>query len=319
MLQRPPSPDRIIEAATVISPELRDSPLHRHAGLDAAVGAHVLVKDETTGPVGSFKARGTDFLVARGVAAGEELVCASAGNFGQGLARSGTARGHQVTVFASINANPLKIERMRKLGAEVRLSGADFDAANAAAGEYAAGRPTARYIEDCDIPEVAEGAGTIARELTETGAAFDTFVVPVGGGALANGIGTWLRHTRPQCRIIGVGAAGAPALHDSWHAGRLIETGSVDTIADGIATRVPIAYAMTHLANTLDDFVLVEDAEMLAAMRLVMDTLGVVAEPSSASTIAAMLKLKGRLGRTVATMLSGGNLTAEQKRAWLGA
>lgn len=319
MLQRAPSAANIIEAAGLVSPAVRDTPALRSPALDEAAGATVFVKDETSGPIGSFKARGTDYLVAHGVPAGIELVCASAGNFGQGLALSGTARGHKVTVFAATSANPFKVERMRALGADVKLAGDDFDAANAAAKAYAAGRPSARYIEDCELPEVAEGAGTIARELTEAGLEFGSFFVPVGGGALANGIGTWLRHARPGCKIVGVSAAGAPAYHNAWRRHQMIATERTDTIADGIAVGIPMAYALEHLRRNLDEFVLVTDEEMLTAMRLIHKTLGLAVEPSSASVIAAMLKRKGEFGgRPVATLLSGGNLTAEQKRAWLG-
>lgn len=319
MPQRPPSADRIIEAAALIGADVRDTPVLGHRLLDEAVGARVHLKDETSGPIGCFKARGTDVLVARGVPAGAELVCASAGNFGQGLARSGTARGHQVTVFAATTANPLKIELMRKLGAAVQLAGSDVDAANAVAKLYAGSKPGARYVEDSNLPEVAEGAGTVARELTEAGVAFDAMFVPVGGGALSNGIGTWLRHARPGCKVIGVGAAGAPAYHNAWHTGQLIASGTVDTIADGIAVRVPVAYALAHLAQTLDDFVLVSDAEMLAAMQLIHRTLGLAVEPCAASVVAAMLQRKGQLPGAVATLLSGGNITAAQKLEWLGA
>jgi len=318
MSQRAPSAEGVAAAAKVIARDVRDTPVLRSAGLDAAVGAQVFAKDETAGPIGSFKGRGTDSLVARGVPKGAPLVCASAGNFGQGLARSGTAHGHKVTVFAANTANPFKIERMRALGADVRLAGEDFDAANAAAKSHVARTPGALFIEDCDWPEVAEGAGTIARELTEADVMFDAIYVPVGGGALANGIGAWLRHARPGCKVIGVNAAGAPAYCNAWHSGKLIATEKVDTIADGIAIRVPMAAALAHLAHNLDDFVLVSDAEMVAAMRLIHTALGRAVEPSAASVVAAMLQRKGRLPGRVATVLSGGNLTAEQRRIWFG-
>ena len=318
MSQRGPLPERIIEAASLIGADVRDTPVRTSAALDAAVGARVLLKDETAGPIGSFKARGTDYLAARAIKPGAKLVCASAGNFGQGMARSGSAHGHKVTVFAATTANPLKIERMRKLGAEVRHVGLNFDAANAAAKAFAGANPGTLFIEDCDYPEVAEGAGTIVREMTESGLAFDAMFVPVGGGALANGIGAWLRHARPGCRVVGVGAAGAPAYHNSWHAQRLIETAEIDTIADGIAIRIPMAGALTHLATALDDFVLVSDADMLAAMRLIHQALGLAVEPSAASVVAAMLNMKDKLPANVAALLSGGNLTAEQRRTWLG-
>ena len=316
MLQRAPDWTRIEAAAAVIGADVRDTPVLSHAGLDRAVGARVLLKDESRGPIGSFKARGTDYFVATAVEPGVELVCASAGNFGQGLARSGRARGHTVTVFAATTANPLKIARMRALGAEVRLEGIDFDAARAGAMAYAAGKPGALYIEDSESPEIAEGAGTVARELTEAGLAFDAFFVPIGGGALANGCGAWLRHARPNCKIIGVGAAGAPANHASWKVGRALPGGPTKTIADGIAIREPAPYAIEHLAANIDDFVLVGEDQMLAAMRLLHSALGIAVEPSGAAALAAMIAYKLTPGATVAGVLSGGNVTDAQKKDW---
>ena len=275
------------------------------------------VKDESANPIRSFKGRGTELYVRTAVKPGAELVCASAGNFGQGLARAGRAHSHKVTVFAATTASPLKIERMKDLGAQVRLEGDDFDAANAAAKAYAA-KQGARYVEDCEIPEVGEGAGTLARELTEAGVAFDAFFVPVGGGSLANGIGTWLRHARPDCRVIGVCAQGAPALHLSWHQHRLVETPTASTIADGICVRVPVAFALDHLARSLDDFVMVSDDEILSAMRLLHKATGIEVEPAGAAGMAALLARKDRSIGSAATLITGANLTPEQKAKWLG-
>lgn len=316
MTIRPISHERIAAAAGIIDPDYLDTPLIDSRALDAAVGAMVFLKDESANPIGAFKGRGTDHFVKTCVSPGQELVCASAGNFGQGLARSGVARGCKVTVFAATTASPVKIARMRGFGADVRLVGDDFDAANAAARGYARERGL-RYVEDCDIPEVAEGAGTIARELTEDGVEFDAIYVPVGGGALANGIGLWLRHARPGCKVIGVCAEGAPALYRSWHEHRLVELDRTDTIADGIAVRAPVAFAMEHLAKALDDVVLVSDARMIAAMRLVHETTGLAIEPAAASVVAAMMDAKGRLPGRVAAPISGRNLTQEQVARWL--
>lgn len=317
MTIRPISPERIAAAATIIDPDFLDTPVIESKALDAAIGARVYLKDESANPIGAFKGRGTEHFVKTCIEPGAELVCASAGNFGQGLARSGVARGCKVTVFAATTASPVKIERMRGFGADVRLYGSDFDAANAEARRYARENGL-RYVEDCDIPEVAEGAGTIARELTEDGVAFDAIYVPVGGGALANGIGLWLRQARPGCKVIGVCAEGAPALHRSWHEHRLIELDSTNTIADGIAVRAPVAYAMEHLAKALDDVVLVSDARMIEAMRLVQQTTGLAIEPAAASVVAAMMNAHGHLPSAVAAPISGSNLTAEQKAKWLG-
>ena len=134
-------------AAASIDPLYLSTPIAAHADLDAALGCTALAKVETLNPIRCFKGRGADLFVATQLAAGEAVICASAGNFGQAMARAARARGHACTVFAAVNANPRKVEAMRRLGAEVLLSGEDFDAAKDAARAAAAQRG-ARFVED---------------------------------------------------------------------------------------------------------------------------------------------------------------------------
>jgi threonine dehydratase len=264
-------------------------------------------------------------------------VCASAGNFGQGLARAGARRGVRVTVFAAAGANALKIAAMRALGAVVHLGGADFDAAKDAARAYVAAAPAgerALYVEDGAWPEIAEGAGTIGLELTEAlatpGEAPDVVLLPLGNGALATGVGAWFRHAAPTTRIVGVVAAGAPSMQRSFAAGRAVATPAADTIADGIAVREPVPYAVAAMAATVDEVVAVDDAAVVHAMRLVHEHAGLVVEPSGVVGVAALLggdagAPGGGAGRgtarwrgaRVATPQCGGNLTPDQARTWL--
>jgi threonine dehydratase len=278
----------------------------------------VLVKDESANPIGSFKGRGADHFCQTHARPGTRFVCASAGNFGQGLAWGARRAGASVVVFAATTASPVKIARMRALGADVRLEGVDFDEANAAAKRYAAENNLA-YVEDAAFPEIAEGAGTLARELTEAGVDLGAIVVPVGGAALINGIGIWLKHARRDVEIIGVCAEGAPAYKLSFDAGRVIETESSNTIADGIAVRQPVATALETMRRAVDRVALVPDAEILAAVRFLYDATGLVAEGPTGAALALLLRDPGIAPkRTVVIPNCGGNLTDEQKRSWLG-
>jgi threonine dehydratase len=306
------------EAAGLIDPVFLDTPVVTSPALDKRVGRPVLIKDESANPIGSFKGRGAEHFCQTFAKPGTRFVCASAGNFGQGLAWGARRAGASVVGFVATTASPVKIEQMRALGADVRLEGGDFDAANAAAKRFAAAEGIA-YVEDAAFPEIAEGAGTIARELTEAGLDFGAVVVPVGGAALINGIGIWLKHARPDVEVIGVCAEGAPAYARSFEAGRLIETETSNTIADGIAVRQPVAAALETMRRAVDRVLLVPDDEILAAMRLLCETTGIVGEGPTGAALAALLRSPGIApGRPVVIPNCGGNLTAEQRKAWLG-
>jgi threonine dehydratase len=307
----------IQEAARVIDPVFRNSPQYLCEPISSSLGVAVVLKVESVNPIRSFKGRGTDFLLHR---LGDEfpaLVCASAGNFGQGMAYAARRRGLRLTVFAAESANPLKIERMRALGATVVLEGADFDAAKDAAARHAEAAGDL-YIEDGLWGSIGEGAGTIAVELLAAQPDLDAVFVPLGNGSLINGIGTWIRHASPSTRVIGVSATGAPSMEISWREGRPVSTEAIDTIADGIAVRVPIAEALELMRGTVDEVMLVSDEQILAAGRALLLEAGLVVEPAGAAGLAAITaRAVEWQGRRVATPLCGGNLTEEQVRRWL--
>ena len=309
--------DRIEEAARCVDPVFLGSPQYEAEVLGEELGLRLVCKVETANPIRSFKGRGTDYLLHRLEGEAGRLVCASAGNFGQGLAYAARKRNGPLTVFAAEGANPAKVESMRRLGAEVRLEGEDLDEAKAAARALA-GSEGWRFIEDGREAEISEGAGTIALELCHWPEPFDALLVPLGNGALLSGVGTRMKAHAPSTQVIGVCAEGAPAMALSLREGVTRTTQRVDTIADGIAVRVPVEEALSDLAGVVDDVLLVDDATMVEAMRLLFWKMGLVVEPAGAAGLTALLAYRERFaGALVATPLCGGNLTGQQARQWL--
>ena len=306
----------IEQAMSVIDPVFLHTPQYRAESLDAVLGCRLVVKVETVNPIRSFKGRGASYLLAN-VPAGAQLICASAGNFGQAMAYACRSKGVRLIVYASVNANPLKVERMRDLGAEVRRYGDDFDAAKLEAKRVAQ-RQGIRMVEDSLDPATAEGAGTIGLELLRWPEPLDAVLVALGNGALVNGVGRWVKANAPATAVVAVAAAGAPAMVESWQTGTIVEYPTANTIADGIAVRVPIPEAMTDMRETVDDALLVRDEMLLTGMRLLHQHLGLVVEPSAAVGVAALLENPARFkDQTVASILCGGNLTPQQVREWL--
>ncbi|MDB6100920.1 MAG: Threonine dehydratase [Gammaproteobacteria bacterium] len=300
----------IAAAAPHIDPVFLNSAMVKDTSLDRPLGCQLVAKVETQNPVGSFKGRGTELFAATALKRGQTVVCASAGNFGQGLARAAGRRGHACVVFAAENANPMKIEAMRRFGADVKLVGPDFDAAKEAAHTYASEHGL-RFVEDGAEAAITAGAGTIGLELVAS-ERFDAILVQLGNGALLAGVGTVLRELAPRTEIIAVVAANAPAMKLSLEAGRAVPTASANTIADGIAVRVPIPGTLELLRHCCDDIVAVEEGTLVQALRLVHQDLGLMLEPAGAAGIAAIMADPGRFrGRRIATLLSGGNLSDE--------
>ncbi len=315
----------VAAAWAALDPVFRDSPQFCCEPLAAALDVELVLKVETLNPLRSFKGRGTETLVrvlvadaaAGGGAPLAGLVCASAGNFGQGLAYACRKRGLDLEVFAAESASPLKLERMRRLGATVTLAGADFDAAKDVARRAAAASGR-RYIEDGREPAITLGAATIAHELGRWAQPFAAVLVPVGNGALINGVGGWLKQARPATRVVGVVAAAAPAMALSWQARQPITTASAATIADGVAVRTPVPAAVVETLSTVDEYLQVSEEAIERAMRLVFAHAGIAGEPAGVLGVAALLEHAGRFtGQRLATPLCGGNLTPEQARRWL--
>jgi threonine dehydratase len=309
-------PAAIRAAHDGIHPAFSGTPQYVHDGLSARLGIPVIVKVETVNPIRSFKGRGTwvgiSALADEGtIGPDRPVVCASAGNFGQGVAFAARKRGVPAVVFCSTRANRLKVARMRALGAEVIETGEDFDDARAASEAHAAAGGGWLLVDGEDA-RISTGAATLALELTDGAAGgslpVPTIVsVPVGNGALLNGVGSWLRATLPDCRIIGVQAEGAAAMTNSWRAGRPIDTDAAATYADGIASRIAIPKAVALMRGRVDDMVTVSDDDLRAAQATLTDELGIVAEGAAGASWAGLLAVRPQSGAAV-VIVTGSNV-----------
>lgn len=305
----------IENAFEIIDPVFLNSPQYECESLSKVLGSRTILKVETNNPIRSFKGRGADLLCAK--TDENELVCASAGNFGQALAYACRKRNIRLTIFAAQTANPLKIERMKALEAEVFLEGEDFDTAKLAAGQFAE-KEQIRFIEDGFDIETLIGAGTIGLELAKFPEQIDYLLIPLGNGALFNGIATYFKAKSPTTKLIAVQAKGAPAMLDSWREKRLISYEKVETIADGIGVRLPIQQALDDMKDLIDDGILVEENSILEAMKLLHKQAGLVVEPAGAVGISAILENRETFAdKRVATIICGSNLTEKQMKDWL--
>jgi threonine dehydratase len=292
--------ERIEEAIGTIDAVFLHSPQFVAEGLSEELGREVLVKVETLNPIGSFKGRGTS-LLARKLDPAFTWVCATAGNFGQGLAYAARARGAQVHVFAAEGAPLAKVERMRALGASVEVS----DSSETAARDYAAAARGRLLVVDGLDPAIAEGAATIGVELAEAGA-LDTVVVQIGDGALVSGIARWLKSRQPGIRVVGVCASGAPAMAESIAKGRPVSVRGAGTIATALEITDPVPESFARVSALVDDVVLVDDDDLLGAMHVVGRHLGLLVEPAGAAGIAALTRHRAAIpGQCVALILTG--------------
>ena len=312
--------DRIRAARQVIAPVFLDSPLYCCEALE--LGCAVDIKLETANPVRSFKGRGTE-VVASQLAASDSraVVCASAGNLGQALAWSGRDRGLDVTVVASRFATTAKLDRIRALGAKLELVDGDHELARVRAAEIAR-YDGIRLLEDSLDLETCEGAATIGLEIVDALHGSEqrpAVLIALGGGALATGVGYVLKTLAPAVEVICVQPLGAPALTRSWHERRVVTTETADTIADGVAGRIPIPEVLDDLLVVADDAVLVQEASIVTGLRLLLDHAGLVVEPSAALGIAAILEDRDRFaGRQVVTIVCGSNVDQDRYRRWVG-
>lgn len=305
--------DDIIAARSLLAKRLTPTPLVTHPLLSQRLGCQALVKLENAQALGSFKIRGGLNFIASLDAADRErgLVSATRGNHGQSLAHAAQLARVRCTVFVPEGNNPDKNAAMAALGAEVVVAGHDFDSAWSAAEEFAR-RSGARAVHPSREPALIAGYATVAIEMIEQALQpLDTVFVPVGGGSLAAGMGLVFKALSPHTRLIGVQAASAPALCRAFHSGELAEYPVSETIADGLASRVPSADTVAILRETLDDIVEVGEAELHAAIRCYADTLHQLAEGAGAAALAGASRLRRRVaGQRVGLVLSGGNITS---------
>jgi threonine dehydratase len=310
-----PVPDLadVLAARQRIAPYLRPTPLYRYPTLDAMTGANTWVKHENHQPVGAFKVRGGVNLVSQltGDERSRGVITASTGNHGQSVAYAADLFGVRAMICMPEQANPVKVDSMRALGAEVVFHGRDFDDAREYCEKQAAEHHY-RYIHSGNEPALIAGVATYALEILETRPDIEMIVVPVGGGSGAAGTCVVAKAIRPSIEVVGVQSEAAAAAYRSWRAGVLVDD-TTRTFAEGLATRTAFELPQRIMRELLDDFVLVSDDALTTATRLMIEKTRNLVEPAGAAALAALLDAPGRFaGRKVAIVCSGGNISPAQ-------
>jgi threonine dehydratase len=272
-------------------------------------GRRLLLKREDVHELGSFKWRGAlPTLEAFKRKGAETVITASTGNHGAATAWAAERLGMRAVVFASEGASRTKLELMERLGAEVRLVGADFDEAKSEAERFAV--ETGVLFVDGLEREQYEGYAAIADEILEQADQLPAaVVVPVGNGALLGGIGLGICRRRPEVERIGVVAKAAPCMALSWAAGEPVESDSAETFADGVAVRVAIPQALEVLGEVASRVLQVSERAIAEAVGAYAAA-GIRAEGAAAAALAVVPQLDD-LGDPLVLVVSGRNIDDE--------
>ena len=287
--------------------------------LDRRLGAEVVVKHENHLPTGAFKVRGglvyVDALMKRAPAT-RGIVSATRGNHGQSIAFAGRRAGLEVTIFAPQGNSSEKNAAMRALGAELIEFGRDFQAAREEAMRLV--ESSGLHMVPSFHRDLALGVGTYALELLSERSDLDVLYVPIGQGSGICGCISARDALNLKTEIIGVQSTEAPAYGLSFAAGRVVTTNKADTLADGMATRVPDQEALEVILKGAARITLVSDDEVAAAVRVYWTDTHNLAEGAGAAALAAAVKEQSRLkGRKVGLVLSGGNIDFDLFQRWV--
>ena len=308
----PVSIDDVRAARERISQFIKPTPLREYPRLAelAGAGMRVFVKHENHQPTNSFKIR-NGLSIMTSLSAEERrrgVVAASTGNHGQGIAYGGTLLGVRTTVCVPAGNNPDKNAAMRALGATVVEEGRDYDEAVGVMLRIAA-RDGSVIAHSTNDPRIVAGAGTMTLEIIEQQPDLDALVIAVGGGSQAVGAMTVAHALAPRLEVYGVQAAGASAIHDSWHAQQRLTRPRADTFAEGVATRSTYDVTFPALQAGLAGFVTVTDAQIAEALRTIVSLTHNLVEGAGAMGFAALSKLRDQLaGKRVGIIFCGGNI-----------
>jgi threonine dehydratase len=305
------SAETVEQAARDLAPHLKPTPLQFSRAFTDKTRCQVHLKLEGMQPIRAFKVRGALNKIIRMPAAerAHGVITASAGNHGMGVAYAASTFGIPATVYVPSNANQLKIEAIKRLGARVVEHGRTYQDAFL---EAQRNQGVQTFLHAYDDADVIAGQGTVGVELLADVAAFDTVIVPIGGGGLIAGIAGYLKQRMPRVRVVGVEPVGAAGMKASFDAGRPVTLERVQTIADGLAASRPGDICFEIARQCVDELLLVEEAEMLRAIRLYFEWEHLLAEPAGSAALAALLyHYSPSPGERVVVILSGANVTDE--------
>jgi threonine dehydratase len=301
--------DHIAATYRVIEPFIRKTPVIEVAGADFGLGAfRALFKLELLQHAGSFKARGAfaNLMLREVPAAG--VVAASGGNHGVAVAYAARRLGKPARIFVPSVASPVKMARIRDLGADLIVAGERYADALAASQLWARACG-ALQVHAFDQVETLLGQGSVGLEFEAQGAQLDTLLVAVGGGGLIGGIAAWYAGA---VRIIGVEPEAAPTLERALAAGRPVDAEAGGIAADSLAPKQVGALMFPIAQRHVERVILVSDDSIQTAQQILWDTLRIVTEPGGAAAFAALLsaRYEPRAGERVGVLLCGGNTTA---------
>lgn len=279
--------------------------------LSEQTGCEIYLKKENLQVTGAFKIRGAYNKIAS-LSENERslgVIAASAGNHAQGVAMAAQMFGINALIVMPESTPLTKINGVRYYGADVILSGSNYDEAYAYACDYGQKKGMI-FVHPFADAAVMAGQGTIALEMLADIPDLDAIVIPVGGGGLISGMASCIKQLSPSIEVIGVSAQGAPAMKDSYEAKIAIDSLSVRTIADGIAVRDTSPITLEHILSTVDRMVSVDDEEIANAILFLLERQKLVVEGAGAAGVAALLheKLPHLKGKKVGIVLSGGNM-----------
>ena len=316
---RPPTLVDVFQARQRIKDYVVRTPLHRYIGLERLTGAsEVYVKHENHQRLGAFKMRGGINLLSQ--LSSEELErgvsTASTGNHGQSIAYAAGVFGSRAHVAVPVDANPGKVASMRNLGANVIHHGSSFDESREYI-EQLSKEEGYRYIHAVNEPRLIAGVATYSLEIIEDLPDVEVIIVPVGGGSGACGACIVAKSINPDIQVIGVQAEQAPAVYLSWQRGEVVDA-PMKTAAEGLATSSGYELSLNILREGLDDFLLVTEAEMNAAIVTHLEETHNLTEHAGAASLAGALKINERLkGKKVVLVMSGGNLSIQHLKTAL--
>lgn len=301
----------IIKASKNVYQHLVPTPLRHYQQLSELTGAKIWLKHENHNPTGAFKVRGGIHFVAQLIETQRKagLYTASTGNHGQSIAYAAQVFNAKATIYVPTNANIGKVQSMQAFGAKVVHQGDNFDQCRAAALE-AAEKNNGLFIGPTDNILI-NGVGSYGLEIMNDLPDVDVIIVPVGAGSGICGTAMVAKTINPKIKIIGVQSAQAPAQQLSWYNQELIEADNT-TIAEGVATGVPFINTQELMWKYVDDFILVDDKDIIKANKILIETTHNLIEEASASTLAAALQIKSQLkGKKVVLIMSGGNISIQ--------
>ena len=308
-----PTTEAVDRAATVLSEILEPTPFMKNNNLSDIYDAEVYLKREDLQIVRSYKIRGA-YNMIRSLSAESlknGIVCASAGNHAQGVAFSCSKLKIMGSIFMPVTTPKQKIEQVRMFGKEfieIVLTGDTFDAANSAAIAYAQENGKT-FIPPFDDPKVMEGQGTIGKEiLSQVPEKLDYIFVPIGGGGLASGLGSYIKAMSPETKIIGVEPAGAPCMKAAIENGGPVALDEIDKFVDGAAVQKAGAKTYEVCKEVLDDIVIVPEGAVCTMIIQMYNKSAIVVEPAGALATAALRFYADKIkGKKVACIVSGSN------------